>query len=98
MALPTPFDSIFRQLNHIVSISTNRICWLRKIIEGDCDRNDIFMARRLKELELSVLELNMELNFRVKNDIRGVQDNKCLRVVIVGLISILLVLGIKCLF
>ncbi|MED6140480.1 hypothetical protein PIB30_093644 [Stylosanthes scabra] len=40
--------------------------------------NDIFMARRLKEFEQKVMELDVELKIKVKNDIRGVQDNKCL--------------------
>ncbi|MED6217038.1 hypothetical protein PIB30_014023 [Stylosanthes scabra] len=34
------------------------------------------MKRRLKELEQRVIELDMELKIRKKNDSRGFQDNK----------------------
>ncbi|MED6184690.1 hypothetical protein PIB30_049887 [Stylosanthes scabra] len=53
---------------------------------------------RLNELELKVEKLDMELNFRVQSDPRGVQDNKCLCVVIIVLSSILFVLAIKGMF
>ncbi|MED6223571.1 hypothetical protein PIB30_075259 [Stylosanthes scabra] len=50
--------------------------WLDMLVkenieEAGSDRNDIFMARRLKELEQRVMEMDMELKFRGKNDARG---------------------------
>ncbi|MED6133993.1 hypothetical protein PIB30_033299 [Stylosanthes scabra] len=68
--------------------------WLDVLVEKNieevgCGKNGIFMARKMKELEqrvmeLNLMELNLELNLRVKNDVRGVHDNKCLHAVIVG--------------
>ncbi|MED6116015.1 hypothetical protein PIB30_096128 [Stylosanthes scabra] len=77
--------------------------WLDALVEENiedvgCGRNGIFMARKLKELEQRIMEMDLELNLRVKNDVREVHDNKCLRAVIVGLFSILLVLAMKGLF
>ncbi|MED6144234.1 hypothetical protein PIB30_013841 [Stylosanthes scabra] len=67
-----------------------------KVVGGG--RNGIFMSRKLKALEHRVIELEMELNLRMKNDGMGVNENRSLRFVIVGLISILLVLALKGLF
>ncbi|MED6149405.1 hypothetical protein PIB30_062109 [Stylosanthes scabra] len=77
--------------------------WLDTLVEENIEeessgRNTIFMGNRLKELEKKVMELEMELKIKLKNDVRGIQDNKCLRFAIVGLISILLVLAIKGMF
>ncbi|MED6146601.1 hypothetical protein PIB30_035985 [Stylosanthes scabra] len=74
--------------------------WLDMLVEekteegGTC-KNNIFMVRRLRELEQRVLDLNMELNHKIQNDVRGIQDNKYLRIAIIGLISILLVLALR---
>nr|MED6143234.1 hypothetical protein [Stylosanthes scabra] len=78
--------------------------WLNALVEENIDigsfsRNTIFKGNRLMELEKRVMELEMELNNKLRNDVRGIQDNKCLRFVIIGLISIvLLVLAIKGMF
>ncbi|MED6146041.1 hypothetical protein PIB30_030834 [Stylosanthes scabra] len=77
--------------------------WLDTLVEenieeGSSSRNTIFMGNRLKELEKRIMELDMELKIKLKNDVRGIQDNKCFRFAIVGLISILLVLAIKGMF
>ncbi|MED6121331.1 hypothetical protein PIB30_029214 [Stylosanthes scabra] len=77
--------------------------WLDTLVEeniekGSSGKNTIFMRNRLKELEKRVMELEMELKIKLKNDVRGIQDNKCLRFAIVGLISILLMLAIKGMF
>ncbi|MED6162826.1 hypothetical protein PIB30_074155 [Stylosanthes scabra] len=50
--------------------------WLDALVEENiedagCDRNDIFMARKLKELQQRVMKMDLELNLRVKNDVRG---------------------------
>ncbi|MED6223981.1 hypothetical protein PIB30_079423 [Stylosanthes scabra] len=74
--------------------------WLDMLVEenteeaGTC-RNNIFMVRRLRELEQRALELNMELNIQMRNDVKSVQDNKCLRMTMVGLIIILLVIALR---
>ncbi|MED6191510.1 hypothetical protein PIB30_000607 [Stylosanthes scabra] len=77
--------------------------WLDLLVEENTEvvgggRNGIFMSRKLKALEHRVMELEMELNMRMKNDGMGVNENMSLRFVIVGLISILLVLALKGLF
>ncbi|MED6189097.1 hypothetical protein PIB30_092427 [Stylosanthes scabra] len=77
--------------------------WLDMLVEenievGGSGRNNIFMVTKLKELEQKVVELDMELNLRMQNDPRTVQNNKCLCVVIGGLITILFVLEIKGMF
>ncbi|MED6195377.1 hypothetical protein PIB30_037392 [Stylosanthes scabra] len=65
-------------------------------MEGGISKNNIiFIVRKLKELEQKVLELDIELKFRMQNESRGSQDNKCLRAILVGLISILFVLAMK---
>ncbi|MED6191881.1 hypothetical protein PIB30_004960 [Stylosanthes scabra] len=81
----------------------NYFYWLDLLVEENIEevgggRNGIFMSRKLKALEHRVMELEMELNLRMKNDARVVNDNKSLRFVIVGSISILLVLAMKGLF
>ncbi|MED6157892.1 hypothetical protein PIB30_027692 [Stylosanthes scabra] len=77
--------------------------WLDELVEenidiGSSSRNTIFKGNRLVKLEKRVMELEMELNNKLKNDVRGIQDNKCLRFTVVGLISILLVLAVKGMF
>ncbi|MED6128085.1 hypothetical protein PIB30_094307 [Stylosanthes scabra] len=77
--------------------------WLDTLVEenieeGSSGRNTIFMGNRLKELKKRVMELEMELKIKLKNDVRGIHDHKCLCFAIVGLISILLVLAIKGMF
>ncbi|MED6211318.1 hypothetical protein PIB30_072561 [Stylosanthes scabra] len=77
--------------------------WLDTLVEenieeGSSGRNTIFMKNRLKELEKRVMELEIELKIKLKNEVRRIQDNKCLRFAIVGLIIILLVLAIKGMF
>ncbi|MED6146718.1 hypothetical protein PIB30_037258 [Stylosanthes scabra] len=81
----------------------NYFYWLDTLVEentecGGSGRNIIFMVTRMKELEQRVVELEIKLNMRNQNSPRVVQDNKCLRLVIVGLISILFVLAMKGMF
>ncbi|MED6126595.1 hypothetical protein PIB30_079945 [Stylosanthes scabra] len=74
--------------------------WLDMLVEenteeaGTC-RNNIFMVRRLRELEQRVLELNIELNIQMRNDVKSVEDNKCLRMAMVGFVIILLVIALR---
>ncbi|MED6220172.1 hypothetical protein PIB30_042241 [Stylosanthes scabra] len=77
--------------------------WLDMLVEENTEgwstgRKTIFMVRRLKELEQRVEELDMELNLKMHTDVRGVQDNKCLYMAIVGFMNIILVLALKGLF
>ncbi|MED6157154.1 hypothetical protein PIB30_020822 [Stylosanthes scabra] len=54
---------------------------------GSSSKNTIFKGNRLVELEKRVMELEMELNNKLRNDVRGIQDNKCLCFTVVGLIT-----------
>ncbi|MED6204983.1 hypothetical protein PIB30_013749 [Stylosanthes scabra] len=77
----------------------NYFHWLDMMVEENIEetssgRNAIFMARRLRELEQRVIELE----FGGKDGARGYQGNKCICLTMMELISILFVLAIKGMF